>query len=399
MSSIKSIENEVILNGRAHNQCWFAPGIAVVPADVCGGTPEVHVGVSQLVGTDCGNRHWTRTKDLGKRWTPPMESQNLLGNPLANDFFEKPSVNLFYHRASGKLIGLGATNFYRDAGTSVSYKMESIEAAHRCPQKNSMVYTEWEFEHDDFRPWKAIDLPAELKSFHYVVWPKIDIELEDGSVLCPFYLREREGDAFTAAAVMHADVTDNGLHCRALGNVLRVDTERGLGEPSITRFQDRFLMTIRHDKRSFVCHGSDGLHYSDPLPWLFEDGEELGNFNTQQHWLVQGDTLYLLYNRRSELNNGVFRCRAPLYIAEVNPDSLRIIRDSERIVFPENGARMGNFNVINVTPEEAWVVCGEWLASSINGLRKGDRFCFADGDAKFRRVQYLGDLLLARIKF
>jgi len=399
VSAIRAIHNEIILNGRTHNQCWFAPGIAVVPAEFTRGSPEVHVGVSQLVGNDCGTGHWTRTSDLGKRWTPPMESQNLLGRPLDDDFYEKPGVSLFFHRSTGKLIGLGATHFYRDAGTSTAYKMESIDAAHRCPKQNTMVYTEWEFEHGDFSHWRAIDLPAELKRFHYVAWPKIDLELDDGSVLCPFYLRESAGDAFTAAAVMRAEIDASGFRCLDLGNLLRVDTKRGLAEPSITRFQDRFLMTVRHDDRAFVCHSSDGLHYSDPAPWLFDDGAELGNFNTQQHWLAQGDALYLLYNRRSELNNGVFRCRAPLYIARVDADSLRIVRDSEQVVFPENGARMGNFNVANVTDDEAWVVCGEWLEGTVPGMQEGDRFHFPNGGSEFNRLQYLGDLLLARIAF
>lgn len=399
MSNIKAIENEVILNGRTHNQCWFSPGITVVQGKTPCSIPEVFINVNQLVGDDCGLNHFTRTKDMGRHWTPPMESQNLLGIARADDFFEKPNISLFYHHATKKLIGLGATQFYRDAGNSTGYKMESIARSNECKNKNTMIYTEWDFEQSDFISWTPIDLPPELKTFHYVAWPKIDIELDDGTVLCPFYLRESADDLYTAAAVMHARIDDKGFHCLELGNLLRVDSKRGLAEPSLIHFQDKYLMTVRHDEQAYVCTSDDGLHYTEPTPWLFEDGSKLGNFNTQQHWLVQGDCLFLLYNRRSALNNGVFRCRAPLYIAEVNPKTLRIIRKSEQVVFPEKGARMGNFNVVNVTDNEAWVVTGEWLEGLVSGQKEGDRFYFPGAAPTFNRIQYLGDLLLAKIRF
>ena len=51
---------------------------------------------------------------------------------------------------------------------------------------------------------------------------------------------------------------------------------------------------------------------------------------TQQHWLKQGDSLFLVYTRRSELSRGVFRSRAPLWIARIDPDTLRLIRETER---------------------------------------------------------------------
>ncbi|MCP4642436.1 MAG: hypothetical protein GY851_18470 [bacterium] len=398
MGTIKSIDVEVILNGRTHNQCWFSPGLAVVPPETPDGMPEVHIGVLQLTGNDTGPQHWTHTRDLGGRWTPPMESQNLLGIPRDDHFFEKPFFAPRYHRASGKLILLGATHFMRDAGSEISYKMEGHDWKRECPLKNTMAYTAWDPEHQDFLPWKPVALPLELDKFHYVAWPKIDIELDDGTLLCPFYTRVTKDDPHTAAGVMHAELRDDGLHCLALGNLLRVDTHRGLAEPSIVRFQDRFLMTVRHNERSYVCVSNDGLHYDEPREWLFDDGEPLGNYNTQQHWLAQKDRLYLLYNRRSELGNGVFRHRAPLFIAEVDTEALRVVRDTEQIVFPENGARMGNFNVVNVTENEAWVVTGEWLEAAVPDIKPDDRF-YADALPSFNRIQYLGDLLLARIRF
>lgn len=397
-TGFESITTEVVLRGRQNNQCWFAPKLTVVPGAAPGGRPMVFIGVAQLTANDTGTGHWIRTSDLGARWTPPMESQNLLGIPREDNFFEKPGISLFYHQHTRRLLGLGATHFFRDAGTHTAFKMELIDAARKCPLPNHVVMTEWDFATEDFVPWRTVSLPHELTRWHRVYWPRVQHEFPDGSVLVPFYLRETADMRFTAVAVMHADITDGGFRCRAIGNVLRVDTDRGLGEPSLIRFGKRFLLTIRHDLRAYVAAGEDGLHYGKPVPWCFDDGAELGNFNTQQHWLARGDALYLIYNRRSELNNGVFRCRAPLYIGRVDPDRLCVIRDTERIVFPEKGARMGNFDVANVTGNQAWVVTGEWLQGRVAGIKEGDRFYVAN-NRDTNRIQYLGDLLLARIQF
>lgn len=396
-AGFREIRVEVVLQGRRNNQCWFAPKMAVVPGTDAAAPPDVFVRVSQLVGNDMGVGHLVHTADLGASWTPPMESMTLLGVPREDHFFEKPGVAPFYHRATKRLLGLGATAFTRDEGTHPAFKMEKI-AGRECPLPNRVVMAEWDFARGDFKPWQAISLPGEFARWHRVHWLQVQHEFPDGSVLVPFYLRERVDDPFTAVAVMRAEITGSGLACREIGNLLRVDADRGLAEPSVVFFRDRFFLTIRHDRRAYVAAGEDGLHYGEPVPWRFDDGAELGNFNTQQHWLARGGELFLLYNRKSELNNGVFRCRAPLYIARVDPDNLRVVRGSERIVFPEKGARMGNFSVANVTGREAWVFTGEWLEGIVPEMKEGDRF-FVPRAPELNRNQYLGDLLLGRIIF
>ncbi|MFN9915559.1 MAG: hypothetical protein ACK53L_23410, partial [Pirellulaceae bacterium] len=73
-------------------------------------------------------------------------------------------------------------------------------------------------------------------------------------------------------------------------------------------------------------------------------------------------------------------------MAQVDTASLRLRRDTERIVLPLVGdgvhdpdrvAIMGNFHPINVSPEESWVTVGEWQPK--NGIQ--------------------GDLLLSRIRW
>ncbi len=82
-------------------------------------------------------------------------------------------------------------------------------------------------------------------------------------------------------------------------------------------------------------------------------------------------------------NEKVMRWRAPLFMAAVEPKTLRLIRATERVVFPldtndpAHVARMGNFHPLTVSPAESWVTTGEERPS--------------DG--------WKGDLLLARIRW
>lgn len=67
-----------------------------------------------------------------------------------------------------------------------------------------------------------------------------------------------------------------------------------------------------------------------------------------------------------------------MFMAKVDRQSLRLIRDTERVVFPLQGdgindphhvARMGHFHTVAASPNESWVTVGETLSE--NGW-KGD---------------------------
>jgi hypothetical protein len=60
----------------------------------------------------------------------------------------------------------------------------------------------------------------------------------------------------------------------------------------------------------------------------------------------------------------VARHRAPLFIAQVDPDRLVVLRATERILVPEHGARLGNFGVTEVSPGETWVTVAEWMQTN-----------------------------------
>ena len=139
------------------------------------------------------------------------------------------------------------------------------------------------------------------------------------------------------------------------------DETRGLGETSLTRFNGEYFMTIRNDKKGFVTRSKDGLHFEQIQPWTFDDGIELGNYNTQQHWVTHSEGLFLIYTRRGADNDHVFRHRAPLFMARVDTKTLQVIRGTEEILVTERGARLGNFGITDINKNETWVTVAEWM--------------------------------------
>jgi hypothetical protein len=391
---IKMIKNEIILYGRKNNRAWFAPAVGVIPGNKKD-LPQVFVSVLLLTGNDIGPQFYLTTDDLGRTWSNPVLCQNWFKIPLADHVFESPGFGFLYHSGSERFIALGNTYFVQDAGTDTNQKNERHYSSPEL--KGSIVYSLWNPLRKDFEPWERMKLPANLSlsifshgQFH---------EKEDGTILIPGYYRslQKETDLLSASGVTVLRCRFNGSELQFIehGSILSVEEARGLAEPSLIHFRDKYFMTVRHDLRGYVTESEDGLHFNELKTWCFDDGEELGNYNTQQKWLNHDDTLYLVYNRRSELNNGVFRSRAPLYMAQVDVKRLNVIRNTERIVFPEKGARMGNFNIANVADDQSWIITGEWLEGMFSYSKKGERFWVENNSINYN--QYIGDLLLARV--
>ena len=96
---------------------------------------------------------------------------------------------------------------------------------------------------------------------------------------------------------------------------------------------------------------------------------------TQQHWLTHSGGLFLVYTRQDATNANVIRWRAPLWVAQVDVKTLRLIRATERVVLPLTGDGVnaadlvpmtGNFGVANLSANESWVTDGSWCPKKGN---------------------------------
>lgn len=161
------------------------------------------------------------------------------------------------------------------------------------------------------------------------------------------------------------------------GDELKLNVPRGCYEPSITFFKNKYYLTLRNDIKGYVTVSDDGLHWSPIKPWKFEDGSELGSYNTQQHWVTHCDGLFLVYTRRGANNDHIPRSRAPLFMAPVDTDALCVLRTTERILIPERGSMMGNFGATTISDKETWVTVGENMHPKENLNRGAEGAVFA----------------------
>ncbi len=297
--------------------------------------------------------HEWHSRDYGHSWVGPIDHKATLGRRQEDDetIIGICDMTPAWHATSGKLLATGHTVRYRDDRHPFNNR------------RREPAYSVYNAINHSWAPWRTVELP-DWPSFHNAgAGSGQRFDLEDGTVLLPVYFREPSEDwhAVYSTTVLRCAFDGESLRYLGHGNELRVDQPRGLCEPSITRFGGRFYMTLRNDVRGYVARSDDGLVYGEPLPWRWDDGSEIGNYNTQQHWVSGGKKLYLVYTRRGLNNDHVFRHRAPLMIAEVDPDRLVLRRATEREVVPNRGARLGNFAICQLSPTESWVVVSEWM--------------------------------------
>lgn len=72
----------------------------------------------------------------------------------------------------------------------------------------------------------------------------------------------------------------------------------------------------------------------------------------------------------------MFRHRAPLFIAQVDPKRQHVIRETEQILMPQRGATLGNFGAATITEHESWVTDAEgvWDDNARKRGAEGARF-------------------------
>ncbi len=336
-------------------KCWCHPRAGIVPGAGNDGGPRVVLTMNSLTvsGSDVFEGLFGMiTDDLGKTWSKPTEMKTLAPRIETIDGQKRPvAVSDFWptwHQKTGSLLGTGHTVVY-----TPDWKVKS-------PRPRHTSYSVYDAKSNQWAAWKKLAMPNR-EEFHNAGAGCVQrFDEPDGSILLPIYFEPAGKNS--RVTVLRCQFDGKELTYQQQGNIIAVeDKTRGIGEPSLTKFQDNYFLTIRHDKRGYIATSKDGLHFTDPKPWMFDNGEPLGSYNTQQHWVSHSDALYLVYTRSGANNDHVFRHRAPLFMAQVDPKRLCVLRKTEQILVPQRGARLGNFGTTYVTPEESWVTVSEWM--------------------------------------
>ena len=122
---------------------------------------------------------------------------------------------------------------------------------------------------------------------------------------------------------------------------------------------------MRTDHSAYVAVSKDGINYNKPVEWKFTDGSVLGSYNTQQHWVSNSHGLFLVYTRKGANNDHVFRHRAPLFMAQVDTELLQVMPETETIIIPERGARLGNFSTYSIDGSNTIIATAERIGTEV----------------------------------
>lgn len=350
-----TISREVLLESKPDEHTWFHPRVTTIPnADVTQ-SPTVLMTLQKLLPvSDYFSGLSTMQFSTGSQQWDKLKTPDQLGWQKDKD---SPNVDIAvadvtpgWHPATKKVIAIGAHVRYSKNGHQLNDKKRAHQTA----------FTVYDPQTQKWTSWKLLEMPAD-KKFDYARSACSQWLVEpDGSVLLAFYHGDSSTKPFSITVVRF---TFNGteLKYKEQGNELKLNVVRGLVEPSLIKFQNKYYMTIRNDLKGYVSTSKDGLNFSPIKSWTFDDGKDLGSYNTQQHWIAHSDGLFLVYTRRGANNDHIIRHRAPLFIAQVDPNRLNVLRKTEKVLIPlpEQSPTFGNFGAAKISNNESWVTVGE----------------------------------------
>ncbi|THF76242.1 sialidase family protein [Cohnella fermenti] len=289
---------------------------------------------------------YTISTDLGDSWSPyaviPQFDWKTLPNGYDGMLIDPVPV---YHALSGKVLLLGMAQSY-----DANFAKKQTYPAYAVYDPSTGTWS------DD---WQLFGWPPVYghagSSYPY-------IEESTGDVLWPIHSISGSG----ALQVVTASFDGTSLvYKSASGTVSNTGSNgnRSGIEASLAKFGGQYFMTSRDDTNNRLTKSADGLVWQPAVDLLWEDGTSVaGSMNTQMHWLTRPDGLYLVYTRQDEVNSDLFRYRAPLWMARIDPATLRLQKDTERNVMPNttDRAQLGNFGTLDISPELSIVTSNEW---------------------------------------
>ena len=299
----------------------------------------------------------TQTTDGAKNWSAPKRIE-ALSRKRFPDGIERVMGDICpqWHAKSGRLLVTGKCfGFLPKANDNKAKDDRSQER---------MAYAVYDPKTNQWSGMKIMAMPEKDHAGHSIIEPNAGchqrVDLPTGEVLLPVRYRADPKSRVYTTIVARCTFDGESLTYVEHGSEHTISIPRGLYEPSICAFKSRYFLTMRGEQNGHVACSDDGLNFTPTVEWKFDDGQPLLSTNTQQHWITHGDGLYLIYTRKGANNDHVFRNRAPIFIARVDPDQLHLLRATEQVRMPETGVDLGGgFAPVDVNPHETWVISSE----------------------------------------
>jgi len=235
-----------------------------------------------------------------------------------------------------------------------------------------------------FPPWSE-NIEVKIKGFpekifHLTTSPPVFIDRDHAIKAFTHQLQPGRYSVSSALCTF----ADGKLIVQKMGNSHTIENSaRGLYEPHAVRWHEKFYMTCRaEDGYGYLLVSDDGLNWSVPEAWRWDNGEKIAMDQTMTKLLVHSQGLALCYTRILPDNAETFRHRAPLHLADVDVQTLRLKKDTECIIVPNKGLPVGNFWVWPVNQQETCVATAEWPRDEKRALQK------INGDIWFCRIKW-----------
>lgn len=295
----------------------------------------------------------SKSTDGGRTWTAPAPD-SAFSVPSTKEGYRSVCNDAYplYHRHTGRLLCTGAVTRYANEKYPTWYS------------ENAMFYAVYDEKAGKYSPIRYLSVPDPLPNTRYSTGCAQFMEDENGDLLIPITISTQGESIWSGVyrvAVLRCAFDGETVTVKERSNILSHPEERGLVEPQLCRYHGKYLLSLRNDNCALYSIGDDDLHFDEPQLWRWDTDEPLPSYNTQQHWLQCGGKLYLVYTRKAGNNDHVFRHRAPLFMAQVDDSTMRILRHTEQVVAPERGARLGNFGVFQINDDHAVICVSEWM--------------------------------------
>ncbi|NDW08563.1 exo-alpha-sialidase [Dysgonomonas sp. 520] len=301
-----------------------------------------------------GDIYEAYSKD-GKKWSTPDVVENLKRHLTYDNLVRSfGDVTPEWHEKTKTVLCTGKTFFAYPQDTAGIKGNRRMDIEHL----QEVAYAVFDPSENRWSGIKSVEFPDKLDNgddFYCVnAGCTQRTDLKNGNVLLPIrYLKDRN----YVSTVILCSYDGQEMKYLKHGTTFTVPQHRGLYEPSICNYKGEYFLTMRGDNSAYVAKSKDGLSYEPMKEWQFNDGEWLGSYNTQQHWVSNSKGLFLIYTRKGADNDNIFRHRAPLFIAQVDPANLTVLKETEQVLIPipESEGDLGNFGVIHINDNETWV--------------------------------------------
>ncbi|HSH96320.1 MAG TPA: hypothetical protein VK968_19390, partial [Roseimicrobium sp.] len=339
-----AVSTQLVREGAAEGCRWTIPRVAVIDrGGESGAQPEWLMTLSNLsrTGTDVYQGvAYMMSKDGGGTWSPLTElpyKAKQLREGIQGMFGAMVPV---FHPKSGKVLLLGNCVGYTGYGTP-SVKLTAVR------------YPAYAIYDPATRKWSedytVLDKEEEANTTSGFPW----IE-PDGTFLWPC-----NGGRVLKASFDGGKVTILGRspQIEGLGKL-----PKNTGEYHLTRSGDRYFLALRCPDQNRIAVSADGQKFEPAVELRWDDGSVVPSVATQMRWVRQQGRLYLVYVRADESNKGIFRNRAPLWMAELDTGTLRLIKSTEVVAVPMSPGRddLGNFGTTFVNDRLSLVTTSEF---------------------------------------